>query len=43
MAPFMEDRAAEDEPKQFAPWSAEEVLEQLTIDEKVALLAGKHA
>ncbi|KAH7401212.1 glycoside hydrolase superfamily [Pyrenochaeta sp. MPI-SDFR-AT-0127] len=41
MAPFIEDESTQEKSVQFAPWSIEEVLEQLTIDEKVSLLAGK--
>ncbi|KAF2827691.1 beta-glucosidase precursor [Ophiobolus disseminans] len=41
MAPFINDSLAEQKPTKFAPWSVEEVLQQLTVDEKVSLLAGK--
>lgn len=42
MAPFIDDNATQHKSADFAPWSVEEVLEQLNIDEKVSLLAGKH-
>jgi hypothetical protein len=42
MAPFIEDTSFPQESTQFAPWSVEEVLDQLTIDEKVSLLAGTY-
>ncbi|KAF2036551.1 beta-glucosidase precursor [Setomelanomma holmii] len=41
MAPFIKDAKVQEKSSQFAPWSVEEVLEELTIDEKVSLLAGK--
>ncbi|KAF9698526.1 hypothetical protein EKO04_003917 [Ascochyta lentis] len=41
MAPFIEDSSKQGNSTQFAPWSIEDVLSQLTIDEKVSLLSGK--
>jgi hypothetical protein len=42
MAPCIEDIMPTTESTQLAPWSVDEVLEQLTIDEKLSLLAGKY-
>lgn len=41
MTSFVEQPLEHGKPAVFAPWSVEDVLSQMTIDEKVSLLSGK--
>jgi hypothetical protein len=42
MAPFIENGTIQEKSAQFPSLPVEEVIQQLTLDEKVSLLTGEH-